>query len=234
MHFLAALACPPAVVFISLLALRLFPLQVQGLGILICFLLGLLALVLTTVWIARNVRSRSNHLLGYFGERAVAEELLKLLSLGYQVFHDVPAQTKERSFNIDHVVVGPTGIAIIETKTRRQGPARPGYSPVEVVFDGRQLIWPWGEDDHGLAQLETEAVWLGQWIEQETGLRPSMRAFLALPGWQVNSRNQGRIEVVSASALPAKIAAVRTESLSAQEQESICALLDKHCRTVVD
>ena len=52
------------------------------------------------------------------------------------------------------------GVFIIETKTRRKGAARPGFDDHKVYFDGHVLVWPWGEDNHGLEQTERNAVWL--------------------------------------------------------------------------
>lgn len=57
----------------------------------------------------RNVR------LGLFGERAVADELDKLVGSGYRIFHDVPCLGATGPFNLDHVVVGKGGVAVIET-----------------------------------------------------------------------------------------------------------------------
>lgn len=49
---------------------------------------------------------------GYRGERAVGQALRDLVPLGYRIIHDV-----ETGFgNIDHIVVGPTGVFAIETK----------------------------------------------------------------------------------------------------------------------
>mgnify|MGYP000447730379 CR=1 FL=1 len=49
----------------------------------------------------------------------VAEALAPLTVDGCRIFHDVPAA----AFNLDHVIVGPTGVFALETKTRRAGPA---------------------------------------------------------------------------------------------------------------
>lgn len=51
---------------------------------------------------------------GELGERRVEEALERMRGKGYSVFHDLSANGS----NIDHVVVGPTGIYAIETKTR--------------------------------------------------------------------------------------------------------------------
>lgn len=50
--------------------------------------------------------------LGFEGERYVAEELNQLMADGFRVFHDVPFDT----YNIDHVLVGPTGVFVSKPK----------------------------------------------------------------------------------------------------------------------
>lgn len=52
--------------------------------------------------------------LGFDAEAATGEELNQLARRGFWVFHDVPGER----FNIDHVVVGPTGVFAVETKGR--------------------------------------------------------------------------------------------------------------------
>jgi len=100
-----------------------------------------------------------------------AEKLRPLELQGYHVYHDVPAESGKRGFNLDHVVVGPTGVTLVETKTRRKGNARQGYKDHEVIFDGTRLDWPWGADRHGIQQAVAEADWLAKWIRNCTGLK---------------------------------------------------------------
>ena len=120
-------------------------------GVLLVFFLSA---IMGGRWIWKKLSESRNYLLGYLGERAVAEELTPLGREGYRIYHDVPAGSGNRKFNLDHVVVGPTGVSAIETKTRRKGRARPGFKDHEVTFDGQKLIWQWGE----IAQLHREAA----------------------------------------------------------------------------
>ena len=54
--------------------------------------------------------------LGFDGERSVGQEVNQALSFGAKVYHDVQFD----GYNIDHVVVAPSGVFAIETKTRRK------------------------------------------------------------------------------------------------------------------
>ncbi len=91
--------------------------------------------------------------LGFLGERAVGEELNSLLADGWKVFHDLEFDEYpgRKTFNVDHVVVGPGGLFAIETKTRSKPAIKVGdRSPNIVVFDGTALEYPWGREDFGI------------------------------------------------------------------------------------
>jgi hypothetical protein len=62
-----------------------------------------------------TVARARNLVLGSRGEKVVADALEELRVLGYAVFHDIPGD----GFNIDHVLVGPRGVFVIETKARK-------------------------------------------------------------------------------------------------------------------
>jgi Nuclease-related domain len=136
----------------------------------------------------QKAQESSNRYLGYFGERLVAEHLEPMKSQGWRIFHDVPAAVDGASFNIDHIAVGPAGIFVLETKTRRKGRARPGFDDHKVYFDGQSLVWPWGEDNHGLEQAERSARWLSDLVRDEIGDRAFVAPVLVLPGWVVEMK----------------------------------------------
>ena len=74
---------------------------------------GLLALIVGFVLFEGASRQKvRNLLLGARGELRVARELAPLESEGYRVIHDLDTGHG----NIDHVIVGPTGVFAIETK----------------------------------------------------------------------------------------------------------------------
>lgn len=55
---------------------------------------------------------------GIIGERKVTRTLARALSNEYSMFNDVNLESVTRG-NIDHIVVGPTGIFVLETKNYR-------------------------------------------------------------------------------------------------------------------
>lgn len=172
--------------------------------------------------------------LGYMGERAVGEELTGLYARGFRIFHDVPAEGATKPFNLDHVVVGPSGLWLIETKTRRKGRARPGFKDHKVTFDGTKLIWPWGEDRTGIDQAQFEAQWLNEFIKRVTGIAVVAKPILALPGWYVHEKALGAVRVLNHKNLCSAITGRGAPVLTPDQIDLIARQLDQRCRDVED
>jgi hypothetical protein len=190
--------------------------------------------IVSARWFARKARESSNRYLGYFGERIVAENLEPLKQQGWRIFHDVPGQNNGTKFNLDHVAVGSTGVYVIETKTRRKGGARPGFDDHKVYFDGRSLVWPWGEDNHGLEQAERNASWLADTLKDEIGERVHVTPYLTLPGWWVEnkpSRDSRLCRVVNSKGL-SKFLPTGVATLDQRQIDDIAAKLEARCRDV--
>lgn len=230
----AALA--PVVVFIGLSAVALRLPETLQLGGLALSLLGAGAVFYGAArWFAGRTAEIGNRYLGYFGERIVAEHLEPLKARGWRIFHDVPGAANGNTFNIDHVAVGPGGVFAIETKTRRKGAARPGFDDHKVYFDGHALVWPWGEDNHGLDQAERSATWLADMMLAETRERVPVTPVLTLPGWWVEmkpSRDPRRCRVLNPKNLPAFLLPGGADEMPPAQFAAIVAGLEARCRNV--
>jgi hypothetical protein len=196
-------------------------------------MLGAFVLFIVTLgfcgrWMLQKFTLRRDSHLGLLGEKIVAEALAPLAGEGCRIFHDIPAGT----FNLDHVVVGPTGVFAIETKTRRAGRAQAGRRPDEIVFDGAQLIYPWGEDTFGLDQAMHRAAWLGTWMRDTAGEPVSPVPVLTFPGWNVTTTAAGaEVQVVSPTAIPGLVRHQPT-ALQPAQIEHIARQLEVRCRDV--
>ena len=184
--------------------------------------------------ILRKVRRRSNLRLGWFGERYTAERLEKLQQEGYLVFHDVPCDGAQGPFNLDHVVLGPNGIFVVETKTRRKLKGEKGDKNHEVSFDGERLLWPWGADKHGVEQARAEAKWLRHIIRESLGEDVPVAPILALPGWYVHEKRVPGFRVVNPGYLGDVILKWPNPPLSSDLRSRIAALLETRVRDVED
>jgi hypothetical protein len=185
----------------------------------------------------RILDERANARLGYFGEQWVAEQLQRDLGSGYRVYHDVPKGVPGQSGNIDHVVVGPLGAAVIETKTR-QKPTDQKKGSVVVEYDGRRIAWPrWPHDTKTLDQVKWNAEWLHDFLLRKCDLSVPVAQVVAIPGWKVHEQKLVGPRVVSGrgvgdAVMQAVAAGSNGCSLSRAELCAIADALDELCRDV--
>lgn len=179
-----------------------------------------------------RLQRRADDYLGFFGERYVAEWLEPLKAEGWFIFHDVPCIGATGKFNLDHVAVGPGGIWVVETKTRRKGRARPGMEEYEVVFDGMKIIWPWWDDTNSLRQASANAHWLQEWLEKMTGKSFEVAAVLAFPGYCVIERKLGPVRVANPKVLPQVLTSRGKMVLREEDVDLIRRQLESRCRDV--
>jgi hypothetical protein len=197
------------------------PIRSNLLALIVMIALALAASAGGSFRIYRLARARSNHELGFRGERYVAEALTPLHARGYRVFHDVLFD----GYNVDHVAVGPGGVFAIETKTRRKRSGRNGLPDHKAQYDGQRLIYPWGSDTHGLEQAMRNAETLSRWLSSALAERIAVEPILALPGWFVERKARGPVRVVSAKELP--LAFPKEERLTEKLCAQICHQLEQ-------
>ena len=191
-------------------------------------------LLIAGMLLFRFLHRRRNDFLGYLGERLVAEHLEPLVGEGYRVFHDVPAEGRQKKFNLDHVTVGPTGVAVVETKTRRKKKGREGFEEHVVTCNGSHLIWPWGEEDLCVRQVQAEVDWLREWIDKRTAIRTEIKPIVVIPGWYVKERAIGAVRVTNQKLLSSIVVQWRPQALMPEQVDLICRQLDERCRDVED
>lgn len=231
---IAAAVVPAASGMVLLLITVRLPRELQLGGAAITLAAFVATFYYSARWFSRRAQESSNRYLGYFGERIVAEQLEPLKAHGWRVFHDVPGTAMGDRFNLDHLVVGPAGVFVIETKARRKGSARPGFDAGTVYFDGRSLVWPWGEDNHGLEQAEHHALWFTAMIKAEIGEQLTVTPVLALPGWTVElkpSQDSRCCRVANPQDLAQQLLGGAV-ALTEQQVSRVSAKLEARCRDV--
>ncbi|NQZ60197.1 MAG: NERD domain-containing protein [Lentisphaeraceae bacterium] len=83
----------------------------------------------------KNIKHMRKLHLGWKCETLVGQELDRYRHFGYSVFHDIPLEKGERIFNIDHLLIGPAGIVVVETK----GKSKPLKGETKIVYQGKTL-----------------------------------------------------------------------------------------------
>lgn len=173
----------------------------------------------------KMTRQKWNHQLRFVGEQLVAEELNQLLNSGYRVFHDVPCQ----GYNIDHVVVGPTGVFAVETNTRRQVKKKGKVVEARVRYDGETLFWPVGKETGPVDQALFNGRSLGHWLGSATGEPVAVQPIVTIPGWTIEDNQKHRVWVARPQALRALIEA-RQDLVLPEQVLRIAHQMSHRCR----
>lgn len=187
------------------------------------------AFLLTAAWAVHRIihhgNLRRDALLGLKGELYTAQELNRLIGQGCTVLHDVPGD----GFNLDHVVIGPRGVYVVETKTFRKPKGRAGSKAHVVGYDGDALRFPHCLTREPLEQARREAQWLSRLISNALNRPIRATPTVALPGWFIEGRAAGKdpVRVFNPAGRGAEFMADRsgTESINVATAAVIAQLL---------
>lgn len=158
---------------------------------------------------------------GAVAEESVAAELAKLDDR-FHVIHDVIVGPG----NIDHVVIGPAGLFIIETKSHRG----------QVTFDGEKLLLGGRTfEKNFLAQAYAESMALKEYLKKATGSDFDVRPLLVFSNGFVKVRGRAKgVEVLPLKWLNERVCR-GSEVLSEAERQrlarAIATLTDEARRT---
>lgn len=141
-------------------------------------ILGLVILLLVIRQIKSLKKKWRSLRQGRDGERYIAQVLDSLIAQGAQVIHDIPAD----GFNLDHVVIGPFGIWMVETKTI----SKPASGRSEIIYSESGLVINGGPVTvASLEQATAQAQWLRKRIKELTGLDVPVRPVVIYAGWYI-------------------------------------------------
>ncbi len=88
----------------------------------------------------------------------------------------------EDGFNIDHALVGPGGVFVIETKTV----SKPTDGDPVITYDGEQvLVGGFAPDRDPIKQAQALTRRLSEILQKATDRKPPMRGVVLYPGWFV-------------------------------------------------
>jgi hypothetical protein len=188
--------------------------------------MGFIAYCLFKLVISLNLRR--SYRLGYDGEIAVGQELNQLMRDGFYVYHDFPAG----KFNVDHIVVGSSGVFAVETKARSKPTSKNRKADAKVKYDGSCLQFPNGTDVESIEQAKRQAEWLSKWLQSAVGEAIGVRPVVALPGWYVERTSSKGIPVVNPKNFRSIIKPKNGSKLSDQMISRIVHQLKQKCRDV--
>lgn len=144
-------------------------------------------------WWPRVRRQFESLVKGERGERAVGDTLSDLSGDGYRVVHDIEFRGDDgRYWNVDHVLVGPSGVYVVESKYR----TLPSSGAATIWHNGSELVFSDGwRDGHWLRQVRASSTHIGRLVRSELGIGTFARGVVVVPGWRIDG-SSGRDEWV--------------------------------------
>lgn len=189
----------------------------------------IIALVVVVARLRKPLRDAPQWQLGADGERHTAQAIQSLAAYGCEFFHDLPfTDASGRVFNIDHVVLTPWGVLVIETKARRKAKDMKGPDSAKVKFDGAALRFPGFYDTAALDQVRAGTRFLAKKLQDRTGEKVTCVPVISLPGWYVETLTQNSEIIVCNPLQLWKHLAHRTDQvLDAAQRRRIGAYLNE-------
>ena len=166
--------------------------------------------------------------LAYECEIAVGQELDLLMLSGYRVFHDIQAG----KFNVDHLVIGESGIFAVETKGRskrmdKDGNGKKGY---RVVYESGILKFPDWQDRVSVEQATRQAAWASKWLSGATGISVPVRPVVVLPGWYIENKDRPVVPVIASGYIQKYFQSQRGPVFSNEELQRVVHQVDQKVR----
>ena len=141
---------------------------------------SLIGLLICGIQIRKTLKMSDDYKLGVEGEREVGHQLEQLRKHGAQVIHDIDCG----DFNIDHIVVHPAGVFVVETKTMR----KPLTGRPELVYDSREVkVNERALPRNPVAQVNANERWLQEFMRNSIGHALPTRGVVLFPGWFVKT-----------------------------------------------
>lgn len=189
----------------------------------------LILLPVPLIKFTRIIPKRANCQLGLDAELAVGRELNQIMREGFYVFHDFP----EEHNNIDHVVVGPSGVFAVETKGRPKPDKGRGSDDAKVLFNGDAFVFPDNvKETEYISQARKQAASLSKWLSSAVGEPVKVKAALALPGWYIKWQKSKDLIILFGKSENYANALKGREVLSATTIQRIVHQLESKCRDV--
>ena len=170
---------------ITCMAALLLVMFYQAIGIVVPVWLLVVLFLGAICWLffkAHNIRrSVRTWKLGENGELYVGQMLEKdMRPLGYDVFHDVMIKKGKRQFNLDHVLIGPNGAYVVETKAWR----KPEKGSPEIEYKEGHL-YKMGQEikDDAVREVFSLAKSANKLFFELTGRAYYVKPILVVAGW---------------------------------------------------
>ena len=181
-----------------MMLISVFPFAITGAGqlfgknipllgqyLLIVIIMGFMVRKLWT-----QIRSTRQMRLGLEAEIACGQALTELLRCGWYVFHDIPSNKPNVRFNIDHILIGPPGVFVVETKGRSKSRSKSGRKEWKLAYRNGRLEFPGWTETRPFEQAQINAKYITQWLSRASGVKFIAEPVLLFPGWYVEVKTK--------------------------------------------
>jgi hypothetical protein len=199
--------------------------EINAIGIVIIAILCITCMAYFFYNLVTSIRKKRTIRAAYDSQVAVAQELNQLMRDGYYVYHNFPGD----NFDIDHVIVGHTGVFSVETRTRAKPKTAKRMQDATVTYDGRALYFPKGDDWETIDLAKKQASWLSNWIQQSVGEPVAVRAVVVLPGWYVKRISADGIPVINPQQFSSLFTYIKPRHLSEEMITRIVTQIEQIC-----
>ncbi len=174
----------------------------------------------------KRLKARSRRLCTiYEGQVAVAQEVNRLMPDGYRVYHDFPTDR----FQIDHIIVGASGVFAVTTKVLPQSSR---FRDKVLMLDGeRVLLGSRLRDERTLPYAAFQASWLAKWLLTATGEALNVHPVLTVPGWRMKMLRKPVVLAVEPSAIGDVVRRFAGPRLSDKTIRLVSEQVEAKCRT---
>lgn len=194
------------------------------------FVFGALGTAWFLIKLIRTMNELHLYRIGYAGEVAVGGALNQLMLQGFRVFHDIKG---DKEFNIDHLLIGPSGVFAVETKTKTKKKEINGKQTHKVMYDSKSLFFPDRPDSPHRAFLEQSmrnAKWVSKWLTEATGHQVKAQPVLVLPGWFIEIKKPGDVRVLNHNQVQALTGMANRTPLDKPEIDRIAYQIQQRCQ----
>lgn len=202
---------------------RVFPPSVASTWIVTVFALAAVAYAVRQFSVAKDEGRRLVQ--GRDGEVWVAQFLEANRDDSWRLINDVPGS----GFNVDHVLITPQGVFVIETKTY----SKPEHGQAKVTVDGERLLFNGFERGASpITQAKAERDYIRNVLFETTGTRFLVKAVVVVPGWYVEGVGHtanSDVWVLNPKMLPAFVRKER-ESITLQDIALVASRLADQAR----
>ena len=130
----------------------------------------------------------------FLGKRMVHDALQELVAAKYVAVHDLNLGGQA----LDHVVIGPSGVFLLETQTVMQNRGRYESSDAyQATYDGRSIVFRRRRLNGPLDAVRKKSIRLAEWLFDKMGEKIVVKPVLVVPGWRVERFGQGLVRVAN-------------------------------------